>query len=277
MSNGQTARRREDVRFAVGAVLVIAALVWVAVTMQTLSHDLRDANEARDALARQVQQLGGTPIAGKPGSRSAVGPSDPSGPPGPPGPSGPQGREDEAGRPGARGKTGSSGAPGEAGQVGVAGALGPTGPAGPQGEPGPTGPPGDHVEQGPAGPPGPACPTATRRRGIRTRWCAGATGPRARGRPPRRKLPPRWRLTGAAPETPRPLAEPHHGPAEGRFVVPVVGSGRTGVPPAGGTGPGPVIDCRGAGRTAAGPPPHLTSRPRTALPGPGTEALGRMR
>jgi hypothetical protein len=153
---------RQDVLYAMVVLAGAAALAWIAITMQGLSHDLRTANEARDALARQVQQLGGTPVAGKPGSRGEPGlagergekgdQGDP-GPIGPTGPVGPSGRPGDDGTDGV-GQTGAPGSPGADGETVV-------GPAGPQGEPGPAGPQGEPGEQGPQGEPGPAgqsCP-----------------------------------------------------------------------------------------------------------------------
>jgi hypothetical protein len=140
-------------------MFALAVLSWIVITMQQMSHDLRTANEARDALASQVQRLGGKPVAGPPGSRgeSIVGPRGPkgdqgepgpSGPPGPPGPSGSPGKAGAAGENGSDGAAGSTGEPGDVGATGPAGPAGPAGPQGPQGEPGPAGPQGD---PGPAG------------------------------------------------------------------------------------------------------------------------------
>jgi hypothetical protein len=139
--------------FALGVVVAVSLLAWVVITMQQLSHDLRTANAARDALAAQVQKLGGKPVAGPPGSRgepgkSVVGPSGPPGPQGEPGRSGPPG---PSGSPGKSGKNGSDGAS----ATGQPGAIGPTGPAGPAG---PQGPQGERGEQGPQGDQGPTGP-----------------------------------------------------------------------------------------------------------------------
>lgn len=148
-SSPAKARRRADVWFALAAVACVAALAWVVITMQQLGQDLRTANEARDALASQVERLGGKPVAGPPGSRgeSITGPRGPRGErgePGEPGPSGPPGKKGDDGEGGADGTDGV----GETGPTGAAGADGIAGPPGPQGEPGPAGPQG---EQGPAG------------------------------------------------------------------------------------------------------------------------------
>jgi hypothetical protein len=135
-----------DLLAVLGALLAGAALF----TVQDLAHELRESNAARDALAQQVQQLGGKPVAGPPGSRGEPGESvpGPSGPPGPPGPastvSGPPGPPGVSGKP-APTLTPAPGPPGPAGATvtGPPGAdstvPGPGGPAGPAGPPGPAG------------------------------------------------------------------------------------------------------------------------------------------
>ncbi|GAB2718009.1 collagen-like protein [Streptomyces bullii] len=158
------------------ALAFVVFLGWLAIQVVLLSHDLRTANEARDALASQVQRLGESPVAGPPGSRGEPGesvrgpkgepgePGDPGAPgePGSPGPSGSPGRPGEAGEDGEPGSPGPSGQPGTDGAPGADGTVGEAGPPGPQGEPGPAGPPGpagergekgEPGEQGPAGPP----------------------------------------------------------------------------------------------------------------------------
>lgn len=151
-------RRRGDVLVGAAALVLGAALAWIVLSIQGLSDDLRASNEARDALAAQVQRLGATPVTGPPGSRGEPGDSV-TGPPGPQGERGPTG---PPGPRGASGPPGPDGAAGEAGPAGTAGAGGAAGPPGPRGEPGPAGPAGERGpqgERGPAGPPGPACPT----------------------------------------------------------------------------------------------------------------------
>lgn len=154
--------RRGDGLTVLAALLLGAAFAWVILSVQGLTHDLREANAARDALARQVEQLGGKPVAGPPGSRGepgeavtgppgpvgARGDGGPSGPPGPAGSPGPSGSAGRAGADGTDGVTGVAGEPGAVGATGPAGQAGAAGPPGPQGEPGPAGP------QGEAGPPG---------------------------------------------------------------------------------------------------------------------------
>lgn len=155
--------RRGDVWAVTAALSLGAALAWILLSVQGLNDDLREANAARDALAQQVQGLGGVPVAGPPGSRGEPGDSvtgppgeqGTSGPAGPPGPSGSPGPSGAAGTPGA---VGASGLPGTAGATGAPGAAGPAGPPGPQGEPGPAGPQGEPGPAGEQGPAGPSCP-----------------------------------------------------------------------------------------------------------------------
>lgn len=151
--------RRGDFLFAAGGLVALAILVWMIVTVRTLSQELTTANQARDALASQVEEMGGTPVAGPPGSRGEVGPTGPPGPTGPRGPSGPAGPEGDRGSPGPTGKAGDEGEPGDtgpSGQPGANGDAGKPGPAGPQGEPGPAGPRGEPGAKGDRGPAGPA-------------------------------------------------------------------------------------------------------------------------
>ncbi|MBI0293277.1 collagen-like protein [Streptomyces sp. PRKS01-29] len=160
------ARRRSDMLFAVVVMLGLTAFAWLVITMQSLAHDLHTANQARDALARQVQQLGAKPVAGPPGSRgepgrSVTGPRGPKGEqgePGAPGPTGPPGSDGKnganaTGKPGPAGATGAPGAAGNDGQPGAAGPQGEPGPAGPQGPQGEKGTPGDTGPRGEQGPP----------------------------------------------------------------------------------------------------------------------------
>ncbi|WP_220137798.1 collagen-like protein [Streptomyces himalayensis] len=156
--------RRGDFLAVAGAVLIGAAFAWIVLSIQGLTHELRTANEARDALASQVQQLGEKPVAGPPGSRgepgeSVTGPPGAKGErgepgdPGSPGPSGSPGSDGSDGNDGEPGTPGSSGAPGSDGADGAAGEAGPPGPQGEPGPAGPQGPAGERGEQGPAGPP----------------------------------------------------------------------------------------------------------------------------
>lgn len=147
--NSRQNRRRTDLGFGLLALTGLVILAILAFWVQNLGNDLRISNDARDALARQVQALGGKPVAGPPGSRGEPGPSvtgpkgdtGPAGPPGPVGPPGKQGIQGDAGKTGVPGIS-ATGAPGMTGADGTQGAAGPAGPAGPQGEAGPAGPPG---------------------------------------------------------------------------------------------------------------------------------------
>lgn len=155
--------RRTDMAFALLIMFGIVALTLLALWVQSLAHELRVSNEARDALAKQVQGLGAKPVAGPPGSRgepgnTVTGPSGPqgvAGPTGPPGPSGPPGKEGAEGAIGVDGET-ITGSPGTNGVQGPTGPQGEPGPAGPQGE---TGADGAAGAEGPPGPTGPTCPT----------------------------------------------------------------------------------------------------------------------
>jgi hypothetical protein len=118
--------RRVDGLVVLAAIVLGLAVAWIVLSVQGMQSDLRESNKARDALARQVESLGGKPVAGPPGSRGApgkerVGAVGPSGPPGPPGKDAPT-------------LTPSPGPKGERGATGMAGANstvpGPTGPAG---------------------------------------------------------------------------------------------------------------------------------------------------
>lgn len=144
-------RRRTDLVFALAAAVVLAGFAVLVVTLQGLSHDLRTANEARDALAQQVERLGESPVAGPPGSRGQPGDSV-IGPTGPPGEQGDPGEPGTPGPAGPTGPVGPSGSPGTSGSVGV-GTTGPSGAAGEDGQSvvGPAGPKGDTGPAGEAG------------------------------------------------------------------------------------------------------------------------------
>lgn len=68
------ARRRTDIWFAVGVLLAVFILGWVVVTMQQMGHDLRTANETRDALAQQVERLGSPRWPARPAAAASPGP-----------------------------------------------------------------------------------------------------------------------------------------------------------------------------------------------------------
>lgn len=144
-SSPARARRRADVWFALASALALALLAWVVITMQGLSHDLRTANDARDALARQVQTLGHKPVAGPPGSRGEPGQSI-TGQRGPKGDTGASGKPAPTLTP-SPGASGASGAPGKPGSDSTV--AGPTGPPGANSTvAGPTGPAGQNGRDG---------------------------------------------------------------------------------------------------------------------------------
>lgn len=136
---------RAEYLIAVTLVFVVLLLGWLCVKVVSQDRDLQTSNAARDALARQVQSLGATPVAGPAGSRGepgktvvgARGPAGPSGAPGkdaptitpspgptgPPGPSGAPGADSTVPGPtGPAGADGASGAPGKDGTDGKDGA-----------------------------------------------------------------------------------------------------------------------------------------------------------
>lgn len=139
--------RRGDVLAMLAAIGLGAAVAWILLSVQGLQDELRASNEARDALARQVQSLGEKPVAGPPGSRgepglAVVGARGPSGPPGPAGPSG-KAAPTITPSPGPTGPPGPSGAPGADSTV-----PGPTGPAGADGASGAPGKDGSDGKNG---------------------------------------------------------------------------------------------------------------------------------
>lgn len=147
-------QRRKDLAFALLILSGIMAFGLLALWVQGLSHDLREASADRDALARQVQELGGKPVAGDPGQPGDTGPPGPKGEPGPSGPSGPEGPSGPQGPTGEPGEDGKDGADG----VSITGEPGEPGSPGTQGEPGSAGPQGERGGQGERGPAGPSCP-----------------------------------------------------------------------------------------------------------------------
>jgi hypothetical protein len=136
-------RRRSDFVFVLGLAAFLAVAAWVVLTLQSLRTDLQTQYVARDALARQVERLGGKPVAGPPGSRGTPGQSVT-------GPRGPAGLSGVDGVPGPSGSPGKTGAAGRDGVDGAAG-VGSPGPSGVAGQPGPPGEPGPAGPQGPAG------------------------------------------------------------------------------------------------------------------------------
>lgn len=142
--------RRGDGLAMFAAIILGAAIAWILLSVQGLQNDLRTSNEARDALARQVESLGEKPVAGPPGSRgepgqTVVGARGPSGPPGPPGPSGKPAPTITP----SPGPSGPSGPPGPSGTPGADSTIpGPTGPAGQNGADGAPGKDGTDGQDG---------------------------------------------------------------------------------------------------------------------------------
>jgi hypothetical protein len=145
---------------AVTGMLALGLMAALAVMVVNGAQDRRADHAVIEALTRQVQALGATPVAGPKGSPGEPGASV-TGPPGangqdgqtgPPGPSGSPGKN------GTDGTAGASGAPGPVGAVGPAGPQGDPGPAGPQGDPGPAGPAGADGRDGVDGKDGQTCP-----------------------------------------------------------------------------------------------------------------------
>ena len=133
--------RRGDGIAVVAALALGCAVAWILLSVQSLQTDLRTSNEARDALAHQVESLGQTPVGGPPGSRGEPGQTviGARGPSGPPGPAGPSGKAAPTLTP-SPGPPGPSGAPGASGQPGADSTIpGPTGPAGANGADGANG------------------------------------------------------------------------------------------------------------------------------------------
>ncbi|WP_261715657.1 hypothetical protein [Streptomyces sp. ASQP_92] len=170
--------RRGDSWVILGAIILGIALAAIVVSIYQLQSSLQTSNDARDMLARQVQELGHTPVAGPPGSRgepgqSLTGPRGPEGEPGPVGPTGPVGPAGKTGQTGTPG-TSATGAPGTAGQPGSVGPQGSPGPTGPAGAPGKDGTDGAAGKDGTDGKP-PAGWTYTDPQGVEYQ-CVPADG-----------------------------------------------------------------------------------------------------
>ncbi|MET9086180.1 collagen-like protein [Streptomyces sp. NPDC004237] len=140
-------------------VALFAGMALLVVQFVGLHQDLETANQARDALAAQVERLGASPVAGPPGSRGEPGRTvvGPSGPPGPSGASGAPGKNGSDGV-SATGVPGAAGSPGVAGASGAPGAVGPSGPPGPAGQDGKDGTDGKDGKDGANGKDGQTCP-----------------------------------------------------------------------------------------------------------------------
>jgi len=127
-------------------------MAFVLLSVHELSNQVAEARGDRDALIRQVEDLGAKPVVtpkpGEQGPRGEPGSAGQPGPRGEQGPRGPQGLVGPQGLPGPVGQQGPQGLPGLIGEQGQTGDQGEPGERGPVGERGPAGQQG---EQGPAG------------------------------------------------------------------------------------------------------------------------------
>ena len=143
--------RAEWLGLATG-LLALGLFAGLAILFVTQAHDLRYERARGDALARQVEGLGGTPVAGPTGARGEPGQAaiGARGPSGPPGPSGAPGKPAPTitPSPGPAGSPGPPGAPGADSTV-----AGPAGPTGPAGQDGASGAPGKDGSDGTNGAP----------------------------------------------------------------------------------------------------------------------------
>lgn len=145
------ALRLPRAEFLIALTLVFVALLlgWLCVKVVSQDKDLRSEQARGDALAQQVEDMGGTPVAGPSGAPGKTG-AGAIGPSGPPGATGAAGKD-------APTITPSPGPTGPAGQDGTPGAdstvPGPTGAAGQNGADGASGAPGKDGTDGSNGAP----------------------------------------------------------------------------------------------------------------------------
>lgn len=150
---------------AVTGIIALGLMAALAVMVVNGAQDRRADHAVIEALTRQVQAMGGTPVAGPAGAQgepgaSVTGPAGAKGDKGDPGDDAPT----ITPSPGPTGPAGKDGAdstvPGPSGPPGADSTI--PGPAGPQGEPGADstvpGPQGEKGDKGDPGEPGPACP-----------------------------------------------------------------------------------------------------------------------
>ena len=135
----RTRRRRGNLNAAVAMVLAAGALAAVVTGFLIMSRQLDSAHRDVALLTQQVENMGGTPVAGPRGEAGEAGLIGPSGSPGPSGAPGKAGKDAPTitPKPGPSGPAGPSGAPGADSTV-----AGPTGPVGPAGQDGASGAPG---------------------------------------------------------------------------------------------------------------------------------------
>jgi hypothetical protein len=150
----RNAKLKFGITYWVSATAVFGIIGWTTVAVVDLQKDLSQVRKDRAALAQQVEDLGGTPVAGPRGAagqRGTDGRDGTDGNPGTPGANGSNGANGSPGKagsdgtdgvPGADGSDGKDGADGRDGVDGVQGPVGPQGEKGDQGEPGPTCPEG---------------------------------------------------------------------------------------------------------------------------------------
>jgi hypothetical protein len=132
-------RRRGNLNAALAMVLAAGALAAVVTGFLLMSRQLDSAHRDVALLTQQVENMGGTPVAGPRGEAGEAGLIGPSGSPGPSGAAGRPGKDAPTitPSPGPSGPAGPSGLPGADSTV-----PGPTGPAGPAGQAGASGAPG---------------------------------------------------------------------------------------------------------------------------------------
>lgn len=136
--------RRRRGNWTAGAAILLAAgaLAAVVTGFLIMSRELESAHRDVALLTQQVENMGGTPVAGPQGETGAAGLIGPPGATGPTGPPGPSGKPAPTITP----------SPGPAGPPGPTGPVGPMGPAGVDSTiPGPTGPAGQDGADGAPG------------------------------------------------------------------------------------------------------------------------------
>lgn len=138
-------RRRGNWTAGVAILLAAGALAAVVTGFLIMSRELESAHRDVALLTQQVENMGGTPVAGPQGETGAAGLIGPPGATGPAGPPGPSGKPAPTitPSPGPAGPPGPSGTPGADSTV-----PGPAGPAGLDGTPGADGQPGQDGSDG---------------------------------------------------------------------------------------------------------------------------------
>ena len=114
----RTRRRRGNMNAAVAMVLAAGALAAVVTGFLIMSRQLDSAHRDVALLTQQVENMGGTPVAGPRGEAGEAGLIGPSGSPGPSGAPGKAGKDAPTITP-SPGPRGPSGAPGASGHPGA--------------------------------------------------------------------------------------------------------------------------------------------------------------